>query len=219
MGYTLVIGNKAYSSWSLRPWLAMRQAGIDFEETRIPLYQTDYRERIAAYGAADKVPILIDGGVTVWESLAICEYVAERHPERQLWPADRAARAHARATSAEMHAGFQALRSHMSMNVRRSFPGLGLTPAVERDIARIDAVWSGCLQRCGGPFLYGGFTIADAMYAPVATRFETYAVALSAPARGYADRLLALPAMREWYAAAHAETEVLPQYEHPSRAQ
>ena len=218
MGYRLVIGNKAYSSWSLRAWLAMRHTGLDFEEIRIPLYEGDYQERIAGFGAAGKVPILIDGDVTIWESLAICEYLAERHPGSRWWPADRAARAHARAISAEMHAGFQALRSHMSMNVRRSFPGAGTTPEVESDIARIDAIWSGCLQRYGGPFLYGGFTIADAMHAPVATRFETYAVALSAPARGYADTLLALPAMREWYAAARAETEVLPQYEREPRA-
>ena len=219
MGYRLVIGNKAYSSWSLRAWLAMRHTGIDFEEIRVPLYAGDYRERIARFGAAGKVPILVDGDVTIWESLAICEYLAEAHPERSLWPAGRADRARARAISAEMHAGFQALRSHMSMNVRRSFPGAGMTPEVATDVARIDAIWSGCLERYGGPFLCGSFTIADAMYAPVATRFETYAVPLSAPARRYADTVLALPAMREWYAAARAETEVLPQYEREPRAQ
>jgi glutathione S-transferase len=140
-----------------------------FREVRIPLYEGGYSERIAKYSVAGKVPILVDGDLTVWESLAICEYLAERHPERQLWPADASARAHARAISAEMHAGFQPLRSNMTMNVRRTFPGVGMTPDVESDIARIDAIWSECMQRYGGPFLYGGFTIADAMYAPVAT--------------------------------------------------
>ena len=214
MQYTLVIGNKAYSSWSLRPWLVMKNARIAFDEVRIALYQGDYQARIAAYSQAAKVPILVAGEVTVWDSLAICEYLAELHPQRQLWPADAKARAYARAISAEMHSGFQALRSHMAMNLRRSFPGVGMTPEVKSDIARIEAIWSDSLQRYGGPFLCGDFSIADAMYAPVATRFETYAVALSTPARTYANTILALPAMQEWYAAARTETEVLAQYEH-----
>jgi len=208
-----VIGNKAYSSWSLRPWLLMRHTGIAFEEVRMPLYQDGFQEKIARYSGAGKVPVLVAGDVTVWDSLAICEYLAERHPERQLWPADPAVRAHARAISAEMHSGFQALRSNMGMNVRRSFPGVAVTAEAASDIARIDAIWSDCAQRYGGPFLCGAFTIADAMYTPVAARFATYSVALSAPARGYADTVLALPAMQEWYAAARAETEVLQQYE------
>ena len=211
--YTLVIGNKSYSSWSLRPWLAMRQAGIPFVEVRIALYQDDHRSKIEKYSHAGKVPILVAGNITVWDSLAICEYLAERHPDRHLWPADIATRAHARAISAEMHAGFAALRSNMGMNVRRTFPGIGVTAEVKHDIARIDAMWDDCLRRYGGPFLYGDFSIADAMYAPVATRFKTYAVALSAGASGYVEMLLKLPAMTEWYAAAHAESEVLPQYE------
>ena len=212
--YTLVIGNKAYSSWSLRPWLALKHAGIAFDEVRIPLYQDDHLAKIQKYSPAGKVPILVDGGTTVWESLAICEYIAERHPDKRLWPADSAARAHGRAISSEMHAGFAALRTSMGMNVRRSFPGIGMTPEVAADIARIEAIWSESLTRYGGPFLLGAFSIADAMYAPVTTRFNTYAVKLSATAQRYADTLLALPAMREWYAAANAETEVLPQYEH-----
>jgi glutathione S-transferase len=212
--YKLVIGNKAYSSWSLRPWLVMKHAGIAFDEVRIPLYQDGHRARIAQYSPAGKVPVLIDAGNPVWDSLAICEYLAERHPDRRLWPADVTARAYARAISAEMHSGFAALRENMGMNVRRSFPGIGMTPEVQSDIARIEAIWNDGLRRYGGPFLCGGFSIADAMYAPVATRFETYAVALSAPARQYTETLLALPAMQEWYAAARAETEVLPQYEH-----
>ncbi len=212
--YTLVIGNKAYSSWSLRPWLAMKHAGLAFDEMRIPLYQDGHLAKIQKYSPSGKVPILVDGGTTVWESLAICEYLAERHPDRQLWPADAAARAHGRAISAEMHAGFSALRGSMNMNVRRSFPGVGMHAGVAADIARIEALWNDSLKRYGGPFLLGGFSVADAMYAPVATRFRTYAVALSGAAQRYADTLLALPAMREWYAAANVETEVLPQYEH-----
>lgn len=212
-GYTLVIGNKAYSSWSLRPWLLMRHAGIAFDEVRIALYQGDYWEKLAQYSAAVKVPVLVDGDITVWDSLAICEYLAERHADRSLWPAVAAARAHARAISAEMHSGFQALRSRMPMNVRASFPGAGRTPEAMQDVERIDALWSDSLQRYGGPFLCGAFSIADAMYAPVATRFETYAVVLSPPAGAYKDRLLALPAMRQWYEEARLESEVLPQYE------
>jgi glutathione S-transferase len=213
-GYTLVIGNKAYSSWSLRPWLVLKHAGIAFDEVRIPLYEGDYKARIARYSAAGKVPVLVDAGDAIWDSLAICEYLAERHPQRQLWPAGVSARAHARAISAEMHSGFAALRGNMTMNVRRSFPGVGITPEVKADIARIEDIWGECMRRYGGPYLYGDFSIADAMYAPVVTRFETYAVALSSSARKYADTVLAMPAMREWYAAAHAETEILPQYEH-----
>jgi len=211
--YTLVIGNKAYSSWSMRPWLLMKEAGLAFDEVRIPLYQEGHDRKIREYSPAGRVPVLVDGAVTVWDSLAICEYLAERHAEKNLWPAAAAARAHARAVSAEMHAGFAALRSNMGMNVRRSFPGVGMTPEVAKDIARIEQLWDDCLQRYGGPFLFGAFGIADAMYAPVATRFRTYAVGLSAVAQRYADLLLVLPAVAEWYAAAHAETEVLPQFE------
>ena len=212
--YTLVIGNKNYSSWSLRPWLAMKVAGIPFDEVRIPLYVDGYLAKIRNYSPAGKLPVLVAGSVTVWESLAILEYLAECHPDRKLWPADAAARGHARAVSTEMHAGFSALRGGMTMNVRSSYPGIGMTPEVKIDIARIDTIWSECLQKYGGPFLFGGFSIADAMYAPVATRFKTYAVTLSGPAARYAGELLALPAMQEWYAAARAETEVIAQYEH-----
>lgn len=211
--YTLVIGNKAYSSWSLRPWLAMKQAGLAFDEVNISLYEDGHDAKIRKFSSAGKVPVLVDGDTTVWDSLAICEYLAERHPDKSLWPAAAAARAHGRSISAEMHAGFAALRTNMGMNVRRSFPGVGMTPEVKMDIARIEAVWREGLQRYGGPFLLGSFSIADAMYAPVATRFRTYAVALQDDAQRYADSLLALPAMREWYAAAHAETAVLPQFE------
>lgn len=211
--YRLVIGNKAYSSWSLRPWLLMKEAGLAFEEIRIPLYQDGHAARILQHTPAGRVPVLHDGALTVWETLAICEYLAERHPQKNLWPAAVAARAHARAVSAEMHAGFAALRSNLCMNLRRTFAGAGMTPAVARDIARIEALWGDCLARYGGPFLFGRFGIADAMYAPVATRFKTYAVTLGADAQRYAERVLALPSMRAWYADAAAETEVLPQFE------
>ena len=211
--YTLVIGNKAYSSWSMRPWLLMKQAGIAFNEVRIPLYQDGHADKIRAWSPAGRVPVLQIGEMTVWDSLAICETLAERHPEKNLWPADAAARAHARAISAEMHSGFAALRSNMGMNVRHTFPGAGRTPEVAKDIARIEQLWSDCLLRYGGPFLFGAFSVADAMYAPVATRFRTYAVELSGSAQRYATMLLDLPAVRDWYADAATETEVLPQFE------
>jgi glutathione S-transferase len=210
--YTLVIGNKAYSSWSLRPWLLMKHAGMAFDEVRIPLYQDGHVAKIRGYSAAGKVPILIEGGITVWESLAICEYLAERHPDQRLWPDDPGVRAYGRAISTEMHAGFAALRTKMGMNVRRVIP-TAITPEVAADIARVEAIWSESLRRHGGPFLLGTFSIADAMFAPVATRFKTYSVALSATSQRYADQLLALPAMKEWYAAAAVEPEVLPQFE------
>jgi glutathione S-transferase len=213
--YTLVIGNKAYSSWSLRPWLLMKHAGLEFDEVRIPLYQDDHAAKIRDYSPSGKVPVLVDGLTTMWDSLAICEYLAEHHPDRRLWPAAAAARAHGRAISAEMHSGFAALRTNMGMNVRRSFPGVGMQGGVAADIARIEAIWQGSLNESGGPFLLGEFSVADAMFAPVATRFKTYAVALSDAAQRYADRVLELPAMLEWYAAAKAETEVLPQFEQP----
>ena len=210
---TLVIGNRNYSSWSLRPWLAMKHASIPFREVRIPLYQPESKAQLLQYSPAGKVPILVDGPVTVWESLAILEYLADRFPDRGLWPADASARARARAISAEMHAGFGELRKHMSMNLRRSLPGRGCTPEVEADIRRITHMWLESLERHGGPFLFGAFCAADAMYAPVAGRFVTYGVALPDRCRQYVDALMALPAMREWYAAARAEPEVLPQFE------
>lgn len=209
--YTLAIGNKNYSSWSLRPWLLMRQAGIAFEEVRIPLYTPESRARIAQYSPSGKVPCLVDGDLQVWDSLAICEYLAERHPALNLWPADRTQRALARSISAEMHAGFQNLRSKMSMNCRGSFPGRGRSVEVAAEIDRIQRIWTGCRDRhpAGGPFLFGDFCIADAMYAPVVLRFRTYAVQLSGVSREYAEAVLALPALQEWLSAAASESEVI----------
>ncbi|WP_372398052.1 glutathione S-transferase family protein [Azospirillum sp. HJ39] len=211
---TLVMGNKAYSSWSLRPWLALKQAGLPFAETVIPLRQPDTAARIAAHSPSGRVPCLLDGDLVLWDSLAICEYVAELAPGAGLWPADRAARAVARAVSAEMHSGFVSLRTTMSMDLRRDRKGEGMTEATAADIARIEALWADARTRfggpAGGPFLFGAFTIADAMFAPVVTRLETYGVAVSPVSRAYMDAVLALPAMREWIAAAKAEPWELP---------
>lgn len=212
-GLVLVIGNKNYSSWSLRPWLAMRQLGVEFEERRVSLYVPGAKEQLLAYSPAGKVPILIDGERRIWDSLAILEYLAESHPS--LWPAAPAARALARSICAEMHSGFPALRQHMSMNVRKRYPAKGRTPESLSDVARIVAMWSDCRTRfgAGGPFLFGAFGAADAMYAPVVLRFRTYAVELPPPCRAYAEAVLALPALREWMDAAGREAESLQQFE------
>lgn len=212
---TLVIANKAYSSWSLRPWLALKQAGAVFSEVVIPLRLPETAQAIARWSPAGKVPVLRHGATTVWESIAIIEYVAELFPRAGLWPTDPAARAHARTLSAEMHSGFVPLRSNMQMNVRRQLPGRGRTPEVEKDIARITAMWRDCRARFGrgGPFLFGAFSNADAMYAPVVTRFQTYAVDLDDESRAYVDAVLALPAMRAWYADAAAEPWTIAEYE------
>ena len=203
----LVIGNKNYSSWSLRPWLAMKVLGLAFDEKRIPLDTPGTKQEILRYSPAGKVPCLVDGSLAIWDSLAILEYLAERHP--QLWPADVARRAQARSISAEMHSGFANLRHHMGMNVRKRYPGRGRTPEVLEEIKRIDALWS----QAKGPFLFGAFGAADAMYAPVVLRFRTYEVPVSN--REYAEAMLALPAMREWIEAAEREPETIPQFDLP----
>jgi glutathione S-transferase len=202
---TLVIGNKNYSSWSLRPWLALKQAGIPFEEVMVDLYARDAKAQLARHSPSGRVPALIDGALTVWDSIAICEYAAEIEPA--LWQQDRAARATARSVSAEMHSGFAALRSKMPMDCQARLPGAGRTPESEKDIARIAALWEECRGRYGadGPFLFGRFSIADAMYAPVVWRFRSYGVELPPVARAYANTMEALPAMQDWLAAALAE--------------
>ena len=202
----LVIGNKRYSSWSLRPWLAMKLAGLAFEEALVPLRQPDTRQRILQYSPSGKVPFLKHGPVQVWDSLAICEYIAEM-PQSRLWPDDRAARAQARAVSAEMHAGFVELRRAMPMDLCASIPMAEVPPAVQADIDRITALWNDCRGRfgTGGPFLFGRFSIADAMYAPVATRFTTYGVALDAVSKAYVEAIWSLPAMKDWKEAADRE--------------
>ncbi|PWC36388.1 glutathione S-transferase family protein [Azospirillum sp. TSO35-2] len=208
---TLVMGNKAYSSWSLRPWLVLKQAGLPFREVVVPLRQPDTAARIGEHSPSGRVPCLRHGDLTVWDSLAICEYVAELAPEAGLWPADRAARAVARSVAAEMHGGFVSLRSTMSMDLKRDRKGEGMTPATAVDIARVERLWADARAAYGqgGPFLFGRFTIADAMFAPVVTRFATYGVAVGEGTRAYMDAVLALPALQDWMAAAKAEPWVL----------
>jgi glutathione S-transferase len=210
MPLRLIIGNKNYSSWSLRPWLAMKVAGIAFEETLISLDAPDFKARVKTLSEAGKVPVLIDGDRHVWESLAILEYLAERFPA--LWPKQERARAHARAIAAEMHAGFLPLRRHLPMNIRRRVKPRPLDQGAAADAARIDAIWNECRAQFGGggPFLYGAFCAADSMYAPVVWRFLTYAVEVSANARAYMDAVIALPASREGREAARGEPWVLP---------
>ncbi len=208
---TLIIGNKNYSSWSLRPWLLLKQAGIPFKEIKLAIGKDD----LSAHSPSGLVPALKDGDVTLWDSLAIMEYLAERFPEKQPWPTDLRARAVARAVSTEMHSGFINIRTHMNMNCRGYFPGKGMTSEVQKDIARIERIWQDCRAQFGqgGEFLFGRFSIADAMYAPVTFRFITYGVGLSPAAQAYVDTLQSLPAMQEWLAAARAETEIIEQYE------
>jgi glutathione S-transferase len=213
---TLYIGNKNYSSWSLRPWLLLKEVGIRFDEVVVPLYRPESKQAILAFSPSGKVPVLRRGDLVVWDSLAICEYLAEAFPNARLWPADPVARAVARSASAEMHSGFAALRAGLPMNMRAHLPGRALAPEAAAEIERIAALWRDCRSRFakdGGDFLFGGFTVADAMYAPVASRFRTYEPALPADARAYCEALLALPAMEEWTAAARAEPWVVPEFE------
>jgi glutathione S-transferase len=209
----LVIGNRNYSSWSLRAWLALRQAGLQFEEHRVLLSRPQTRAEILRYAPSGKVPCWIDGDLVVWDSLAICETANERYLEGALWPADDDARGRARAITAEMHAGFAALRTHMPMDIRAQRRDIGEAARqrqdVTADIDRIQSIWTECLQRSGGPLLFGNFTIADAFFAPVVTRFVTYGVPLTPLLAAYRDSVLALPPMQQWTAAAHAEAEVI----------
>lgn len=210
----LIIGNKNYSSWSLRAWLLLTEAGIPFEETRLSLFAPGFHAAIGRHTPAGRVPVLIDpdegpDGLQVWDTLAISEYVAERFPDKHLWPAARAERARARSLCAEMHAGFQRLRQAMPMNIVARLPGCGWSIGVQDDIDRFVAMWRDCLQRSGGPLLFGAFTIADAFFAPVVSRLSTYAVALPDDIAAYRDRILALDGMRAWTAAAIAEDEFL----------
>ncbi|MET0221864.1 MAG: glutathione S-transferase family protein [Tardiphaga sp.] len=216
MSLTLVIGNKNYSSWSMRPWLALKAAGIGFNEVFVPLYTDSAdKQRILDYSPAGKVPILVDGDITVWDSLAIIEYAAERFPDANLWPQDRAARAHARAISAEMHSGFMALRRECGMNLHRPVAAKPLSDEAQGNIARVQEIWTDCRARYGatGPYLFGAFSAADAMYAPVVHRFLSFAIAVTPPVRAYMDAMQAQPAFRQWTAEALAETLVIPRLE------
>ncbi|TYO67758.1 glutathione S-transferase family protein [Bradyrhizobium hipponense] len=213
----LAIGNKNYSSWSMRPWLALRANGIAFEETVIPLYTDNPadKQQILSFSRAGKVPVLVDGDITVWDSLSIIEYIAERYPDAKLWPADVAARAHARSVCAEMHSGFMALRNECGMNLHRPVRPVALSADALSNIARIQEIWRECRARHGanGPFLFGGFGAADAMYAPVVHRFRTYAIDVGPEAKAYMDTMMALPAFQEWTRDGLAETLVIARFE------
>jgi glutathione S-transferase len=211
---TLLIANKNYSSWSLRAWLVLRHAGIDFDEQQVLLGQADTRAKIAALSPSGKVPAFKDGALVVWDSLAICEYLAEKcalEKSLALWPADPRVRAVARAVSAEMHSGFQALRSGMPMNLRAVARKVEMTAPLQADIDRIERLWADCRARFsdGGPWLFGHWSIADAMYAPVAARFVTYGVERAGVVDDYLGAVFGDPAFQEWRQAALAEDEVL----------
>lgn len=216
MTLKLAIGNKNYSSWSMRPWMALKANGIPFEEIFIPLYTgASDKQRILDVTKSGKVPALIDGDVTVWDSLAIIEYLAEKFPDAGLWPKDRVARARARSVSAEMHSGFAALRNECGMNIHRPVGSKPLSDDAKANIARVQEIWTDCRAAygSGGPYLFGAFSGADAMYAPVIHRFRTYDVAVTPPVRTYMDTMLANAAFRQWTEGGLAETIVIPKFE------
>jgi glutathione S-transferase len=218
--FTLVIGNKNYSSWSLRPWLAMKQFGIEFEEIVIPLYRPESSEEIAVYSPSAKVPVLMDDRAAlrdrlkIWDSLAICEYLAELYPDRLCWGKTPEIRANARSIAAEMHSGFLSLRQNLPMNCSLRCQK-DIIPEVDRDIQRITQIWREYRQKYAGEglFLFGDFTIADAFYAPVVLRFRTYRVELDPMCQAYAEAIINLPAMEKWLNAAYSETTKIPEYE------
>jgi glutathione S-transferase len=218
--FTLVIGNKNYSSWSLRGWLIARIAGIEFEEIIVPLDLPETQPTIRKHSPSGRVPVLLHRGLAIWESLAIAEYLNDIKPEAGLWPASPAARAHARSISAEMHAGFADLRNNMPMNIRASYPGKGMTPQVRADIERITGLWRDCRKRFAGAaankdegFLFGTICAADAMYAPVATRLKTYGVKLDSDTDAYCNAVLGYAPMKQWIADAKNEPWLIQQYE------
>ncbi len=212
----LTIGNKNYSSWSMRPWVLLRQAGIPFEEVLVRFDSFDtgsqFKQTLSRINPAGKVPVLTDGELVIWDTLAIAEYLAESYPEKKLWPADKAARARARSVCAEMHSGFSALRQHCTQNIEASLPEVGALvwrdqPAVRADVARLVAMWSELLTQHGGPLLFGGFTIADAYFAPVCMRLKTYGLPVPPAIAAYVDRVAALPGVAAWIADARAEAD------------
>lgn len=210
----LVIGSKNYSSWSMRPWVVMKAFGIPFKETCIALHRPDTSSRILQFSAAGRVPVLIDGNTRVWDSLAICEYLAEQFPDCAMWPKDGAARAVARSICCEMHSGFTGLRSAMFMNIRARYPGKGRTPAAQADIGRICEIWEDCLAQFGHhEFLFGEFSIADAYFAPVVMRFRTYEVFAAPAIQAYMDRVASHPAVAQWIEQALVEDMPIPKYD------
>jgi glutathione S-transferase len=215
MSLKLIVANKAYSSWSLRPWILLTHFKIPFDEVVIPMGQPETRDAMLQYAPTGKCPSLHDGKISVWESLAIVEYVAELFPEKAIWPRGKAARAHARSLASEMHAGFHALRDACPTNFRRAPKAITLSDAVKADIARIEAAWAGARETFGkaGPFLFGRFSAADAMFAPVVNRFHAYAVPVGSATRAYMDAIMALPAWKAWIASGEAEPWRIEKYE------
>lgn len=210
---TLIIGNKNYSSWSLRPWLLMKYYNIPFEEIKIPLYVETSKQQLLQYSAAGKVPVLQTGGQSIWDSLAICETIAEQHPDGLCWPQDAGKRAMARAVCSEMHAGFMALRNTLPMNCRKRMVFSDMSLELQADIERICSLWRECLANSAGPFLFGDFSIADAFYAPVVLRFNSYGIKVGDVEAEYIQTLLALESLQEWIAQGRAESETLPEAE------
>ena len=203
----IVVGNKKYSSWSLRPWLVLKHAGVPFEETVVALDMPDTDANIRKYSPSGRVPALIDGELTVWDSLSICEYLNEKFPEKRLWPQDRARRAIARSLCAEMHSGFANLRNDCSMKIVQQYPYKALRPETQAEVDRIAAIWEDCLKQSGGPFLFGKEPcIADAFYAPVVSRLRTYSIPVSGAAKAYCDTVWAWPPLQAWVADAQRET-------------
>ncbi|MCB1421479.1 MAG: glutathione S-transferase family protein [Nitratireductor sp.] len=206
----LYIGNKNYSSWSFRPWIAMKVKEIEFEEVLVPFDDEGGNPKFREFSPSGKVPTLVDGDLTIWESLAILEYLAERFPEKTFWPRETAARAMARAVANEMHGGFGGLRSECPMNMRREIRAIEVSDSVRRDVARIEKLWSDCLETSGGPFLFGEFSNADAMFAPVVNRLEKYALSEHPAVAAYTKAMKALPAWIEWEEAGIAEPWIVP---------
>ncbi|PNG25222.1 glutathione S-transferase family protein [Methylocella silvestris] len=215
MTYTLLIANKSYSSWSFRPWILLRHFGVAFDEIIVPLSRPDTKEQILRFSPAGKCPALRDGDLLIWDSLAIIEYVAEGHPDLPIWPRGREARAQARSLSAEMHSGFMGVRSHLPMNFRRKVGERGLTEEARGDVARIEAAFAAAREKfgAGGPFLFGAFSAADAMFAPVVSRLHSYAVPVTPQTRAYMDAVMALPAWRDWSEGALAEPWPIEKYD------
>lgn len=209
----LYIGNKKYSSWSLRPWILLKHFGIPFEEEVIGLDLPDTKQNILKVSPSGRVPCLVDGSLAIWDSLAICEYMAEKYPDKHLWPRNQRDRAIARSISCEMHSGFTALREHLSMKVHESFPGFIVPDAAQNDIRRVTQLWTEALAQSGGPYLFGEFSIADAMYAPVVFRFNSYQVPLTGAPASYVQIMLRHSGMMEWLAAAEKETLRAKRYE------
>lgn len=212
---TILIGNKNYSSWSLRGWLAVKMSGASYEEVMVPLDHPDTHARIIAFSPSGRVPAIKHRELVIWDSLAIGEYLAEQFPAAQMWPSDTRARAIARAYAAEMHSSFTALRSNMSMNLRSNLAGKGRGPGVEEDIARIQQLWTAARKEygAGGEYLFGKFSLADAFFAPVVTRFQSYGVSVNEVCAKYMESVFAHPFMKEWVEAAHAEKLSIPKYE------